>query len=218
VDADAEIPYDAVAPAPKVEYHTVVQKKVVVNEVPAPAPKAKVVKIFKPVPVPVPVPVKKADDDADQCGVSVSSCFAKGFQVEAPTFTQPLSEFSGSYRAMCAPEIAAKKAAVEAKQKKELANKELCAKSEKNTKFSETKMKLMVKKEKYTKAVGEGKEKFLEKKVKSAAENAPRLLGKPWSSPRRQTRSRTRRRTSYTPRSATPRRMLSRLFVRVSRR
>jgi hypothetical protein len=177
VDADAEIPYDAVAPAPKVEYHTVVQKKVVVNEVPAPAPKAKVVKIFKPVPVPVPVPVKKADDDADQCGVSVSSCFAKGFQVEAPTFTQPLSEFSGSYRAMCAPEIAAKKAAVEAKQKKELANKELCAKSEKNTKFAETKMKLMVKKEKYSKAVGEGKEKFLEKKVKGAEENAAKVAG-----------------------------------------
>jgi len=175
VPVEADIPYDAVAPSPPVVYHTVVQKKVIVNEVPAPAPEAKVVKIFKPVPVPVPVPVKAVE--ADQCGVSVGTCFAKGFKVEAPTFTQPLSEFSGSYRAMCAPEIAAKKAAVEKKLKKELSTKELCAKSEKNTKFAETKMKLMLKKELYSKAVGEGKEKFLEKKVKAAEENAAKVAG-----------------------------------------
>merc|ERR1712139_629258 len=66
---------------------------------------------------------------------------------------------------------------MESKVKKEVGQKELCAKSEKNTKFAETKMKLMVKKEKYTKAVGEGKEKFLEKKVKSAAENAAKVVG-----------------------------------------
>merc|ERR1711966_209291 len=44
-------------------------------------------------------------------------------------------------------------------------------------KFAETKMKLMLKKELYSKAVGEGKEKFLEKKVKAAEENAAKVAG-----------------------------------------
>jgi len=138
------------------------------------APKIPVKKEIVPVPVPVPVKVIKQTED---CGIKVSSCFAKDFQVEAPSFSEPVTAFTGSYRAMCAPEIANKKAAMESKSKKEVGQKELCAKSEKNTKFAETKMKLMVKKEKYTKAVGEGKEKFLEKKVKSAAENAAKVVG-----------------------------------------
>jgi len=138
------------------------------------APTIPVKKEIIPVPVPVPVKVIKQTED---CGIKVSSCFAKDFKVEATSFSEPITAFTGSYRAMCAPEIANKKAAMESKLKKEMSQKELCAKSEKNTKFSETKMKLMLKKEKYTKAVGEGKEKFLEKKVKSAAENAAKVVG-----------------------------------------
>jgi len=157
---------------PVVHQHTVVVNKFV----PAPAPPAqKVIYEYKPVPVPVPVVVKR--DEHEHCGIKVSQCFAKNFEVSAPSFTGPVMEFSGSYRNMCAPEIKVKKAAVEKKQKEEIKNKELCKKSEINQKFAEKKVKLMVKKEKFSKAVGEGKEKYLEKKIKSAEENAVKVAG-----------------------------------------
>jgi len=129
--------------------------------------------VVVPRPVPVPVPVK----EHEHCDIKISTCFANNFQVKAPTFTVPVTAFSGSYRTMCSVEIAAKTKVVEKKQKKEMANKELCKKSEVNQKLSESKMKLMIKKEKFTKAVAEGKEKYLEKKIKGATENAAKIVG-----------------------------------------
>jgi len=70
-----------------------------------------------------------------------------------------------------------KKAAQENKLKEEMNSKELCSKNEKNSKYSERKFKLAQKKEKYSKTVAEGQDKFLEKKIKSAQEGAIKTVG-----------------------------------------
>merc|ERR1711966_14800 len=104
----------------------------------------------------------------EACNVDVSKCFAQSRKYSAPQWKQPVVDYSTSYSAMCAPEQRVKVAAKEKKAKKEANQKELCSKNERNQKGLEKKLKLGKKKEAYEKTVAEGKEKFLEKKVKSA--------------------------------------------------
>merc|ERR1711990_293253 len=144
----------------------------IVKETPvAPAP-ATVKYVPKPVPVPVPVPVAKAP-----CSVDVKACFASRPDFNTPSWKVGVDYWQTSFHAMCAPEISAKTAAKEKKKKAEMASKELCSKNEGNQKYAERKMKLALKKEKYSKAVAEGQEKFLEKKIKSAQEAATKTIG-----------------------------------------
>jgi len=145
----------------------------IVKETPvAPAP-ATVKYVPKPVPVPVPAPVAKPS----ACAVDVKACFASRPDVGAPSYSKGVDHWRASFSSMCAPEISAKTAAKEKKKKAEMANKELCSKNEGNQKYAERKMKLALKKEKYSKAVAEGQEKFLEKKIKSAQEAATKTIG-----------------------------------------
>merc|ERR1712054_51650 len=145
----------------------------IVKETPvAPAP-ATVKHVPKPVPVPVPAPVAKPS----ACAVDVKACFASRPDVGAPSYSKGVDHWRASFSSMCAPEISAKTAAKEKKKKAEMANKELCSKNEGNQKYAERKMKLALKKEKYSKAVAEGQEKFLEKKIKSAQEAATKTIG-----------------------------------------
>merc|ERR1712054_404404 len=145
----------------------------IVKETPvAPAP-ATVKYVPKPVPVPVPAPVAKPS----ACAVDVKACFASRPDFNTPSWKVGVDYWQTSFHAMCAPEISAKTAAQEKKSKEEMTSKELCSKNQKNQKYSERKMKLALKKEKYSKAVAEGQEKFLEKKIKSAQEAATKTIG-----------------------------------------
>merc|ERR1711990_287644 len=145
----------------------------IVKETPvAPAP-ATVKYVPKPVPVPVPAPVAKPS----ACAVDVKACFASRPDVGAPSYSKGVDHWQASFSSMCGPEISAKTAAKEKKKKAEMANKELCSKNEGNQKYAERKMKLALKKERYSKAVAEGQEKFLEKKIKSAQEAATKTIG-----------------------------------------
>merc|ERR1712153_5865 len=129
----------------------------IVKETPVvPAPVV-VKKVFvpKPVPVPVPAPVKKQDG----CSVDVSKGFAHRPSLPAPVWQAPVDNFAASFNTMCGPEIKAKAAVAAAKKKAEMKNKEPCSKNEGNQKYAEKKLKLAGKKESYSKAVAEGKEK-----------------------------------------------------------
>merc|ERR1712054_298434 len=166
------------APCPPKAKEQAVQAQVgpfikIVKETPvAPAP-ATVKYVPKPVPVPVPAPVAKPSASA----VDVKACFASRPDVGAPSYSKGVDHWRASFSSMCAPEISAKTVAKEKKKKAEMANEELCSKNEGNQKYAERKMKLALKKEKYSKAVAEGQEKFLEKKIKSAQEAATKTIG-----------------------------------------
>jgi len=112
------------------------------------------------------------------CKIDVSSCFAHQDPVPQPTWTQPVDDFNNSFKSMCGPELQVKAAAKETKQKGEANHKELCAKNERNQKYTERKLKLTTRQENYSKAVAEGKEKYLEKKTKNAEENTAKAVGK----------------------------------------
>jgi len=112
------------------------------------------------------------------CSINVEECFAHIRRVESPVWKKPVSDYSGNYKTMCAPEVKVKVAKKQAKIDAEKKHKELCKKSEANGKLLKKQLDLSRKKEKYSKAVAEGKEKYLEKKVKSAEEMTVKTAGK----------------------------------------
>merc|ERR1711959_337769 len=112
------------------------------------------------------------------CSINVEECFAHIRRVESPVWKKPVSDYSGNYKTMCAPEVKVKVAKKQAKIAAEKKHKELCKKSEANGKLLKKQLDLSRKKEKYSKAVAEGKEKYLEKKVKSAEEMTVKTAGK----------------------------------------
>merc|ERR1712086_180323 len=177
--AEEQVVQDVVQQEPVTIVHEAVPAKVgpfikIVKETPvAPAP-ATVKYVVGPVPVPVPVPVVAKPA---ACSVDVKACFASRPDIGAPSYTQGVDNWQASFTSMCGSEIAAKAAVIKEKKKAEMSTKELCTKNEGNQKYSERKMKLAVKKEKYSKAVAEGQEKFLEKKIKSAQEAATKTIG-----------------------------------------
>merc|ERR1712086_858086 len=177
--AEEQVVQDVVQQEPVTIVHEAVPAKVgpfikIVKETPvAPAP-ATVKYVVEPVPVPVPVPVVTKPA---ACSVDVKACFASRPDIGAPSYTQGVDNWQASFTSMCGSEIAAKAAVIKEKKKAEMSTKELCTKNEGNQKYSERKMKLAVKKEKYSKAVAEGQEKFLEKKIKSAQEAATKTIG-----------------------------------------
>merc|ERR1712086_1086490 len=177
--AEEQVVQGVVQQEPVTIVHEAVPAKVgpfikIVKETPvAPAP-ATVKYVVGPVPVPVPVPVVAKPA---ACSVDVKACFASRPDIGAPSYTQGVDNWQASFTSMCGSEIAAKAAVIKEKKKAEMSTKELCTKNEGNQKYSERKMKLAVKKEKYSKAVAEGQEKFLEKKIKSAQEAATKTIG-----------------------------------------
>merc|ERR1719478_1769261 len=112
------------------------------------------------------------------CSINVEECFAHIRRVESPVWKKPVSDYSGNYKTMCAPEVKVKVAKKQAKIDAEKKHKELCKKSEANGKLLKKQLDLSRKKEKYSKAVAEGKEKYLEKKVKSAEGMTVKTAGK----------------------------------------
>jgi len=177
--AEEQVVQGVVQQEPVTIVHEAVPAKVgpfikIVKETPvAPAP-ATVKYVVRPVPVPVPVPVVAP---RTHCTVDVKACFASRPNFNTPSWKIGVDYWQTGFSTMCGPEIAAKAAVKEKKTKAELATKELCSKNEGNQKYAERKMKLAVKKEKYSKTVAEGQEKFLEKKIKSAQEAATKTIG-----------------------------------------
>merc|ERR1711977_34386 len=112
------------------------------------------------------------------CSINVQECFAHIKRTDNPVWKKPVSDYSGSYKTMCAPEVKVKVAKKDAKIAAEKKHKELCKKSEANGKVLKKQLDLSRKKEKYSKAVAEGKQKYLEKKVKSAEEMTVKTAGK----------------------------------------
>merc|ERR1711959_279215 len=96
------------------------------------------------------------------CNMHVKSCFAHVKKEAAPVWKKPVSDFSGSYKTMCSAEITVK----------------LSKKSEQDQKFLEKRLKLTITKEKYSKSVGEGKEKYFTKKLAHAKEVTVKTAGK----------------------------------------
>merc|ERR1712139_753680 len=112
------------------------------------------------------------------CTINVEECFAHVKHTAKPVWKKPVSDYSGNYKTMCAPEVKVKVAKKQAKIDAEKKHKELCKKSEANGKLLKKQLDLSRKKEKYSKAVAEGKQKYLEKKVKSAEEMTVKTAGK----------------------------------------
>merc|ERR1711959_518441 len=112
------------------------------------------------------------------CTINVEECFAHIKHTEKPVWKKPVSDYSGNYKTMCAPEVKVQVAKKDAKIAAEKKHKELCKKSEANGKVLKKQLDLSRKKEKYSKAVAEGKQKYLEKKVKSAEEMTVKTAGK----------------------------------------
>merc|ERR1719386_117300 len=79
---------------------------------------------------------------------------------------------------MCSAEITVKLSEKSEKKKAEAKHKALCKKSEKDQKFLEKRLKLTITKEKYSKSVGEGKEKYFTKKLAHAKEVTVKTAGK----------------------------------------
>merc|ERR1711959_610404 len=112
------------------------------------------------------------------CNMHVKSCFAHVKKEAAPVWKKPVSDFSGSYKTMCSAEITVKLSEKSEKKKAEAKHKALCKKSEKDQKFLEKRLKLTITKEKYSKSVGEGKEKYFTKKLAHAKEVTVKTAGK----------------------------------------
>merc|ERR1711981_480301 len=112
------------------------------------------------------------------CSMHVKTCFAHVKKESAPVWKKPVSDFSGSYKTMCSAEITVKLSEKSEKKKAEAKHKALCKKSEKDQKFLEKRLKLTITKEKYSKSVGEGKEKYFEKKLAHAKEVTVKTAGK----------------------------------------
>merc|ERR1711959_309592 len=112
------------------------------------------------------------------CNMHVKSCFAHVKKEAAPVWKKPVSDFSGSYKTMCSAEITVKLSEKSEKKKSETKHKALCKKSGQDQKFLEKRLKLTITKEKYSKSVGEGKEKYFEKKLAHAKEVTAKTAGK----------------------------------------
>merc|ERR1711981_533101 len=112
------------------------------------------------------------------CSMHVKTCFAHVKKEAAPVWKKPVSDFSGSYKTMCSAEITVKLSEKSEKKKAEAKHKALCKKSEKDQKFLEKRLKLTITKEKYSKSVGEGKEKYFQKKLAHAKEVTVKTAGK----------------------------------------
>jgi len=112
------------------------------------------------------------------CNMHVKSCFAHVKKEAAPVWKKPVSDFSGSYKTMCSAEITVKLSEKSEKKKSETKHKALCKKSEQDQKFLEKRLKLTITKEKYSKSVGEGKEKYFQKKLAHAKEVTAKTAGK----------------------------------------
>merc|ERR1711966_172245 len=121
---------------------------------------------------------KVAVPDEHECNLDAKRCFAAVRQVGHPTWKQPDSEFSGSYKLMCTSEIRHKLDEKTEKKAAEGKHKALCKKEEQDQKYTEKKLKLTMKKEKYSKAAGEGKVKYMEKKLKHTKEVVVKTAGK----------------------------------------
>merc|ERR1711966_598517 len=121
---------------------------------------------------------KVAVPDEHECNLDAKRCFAAVRQVGHPTWKQPVSEFSGSYKLMCTSEIRHKLDEKTEKKAAEGKHKALCKKEEQDQKYTEKKLKLTMKKEKYSKAAGEGKVKYMEKKLKHTKEVVVKTAGK----------------------------------------
>merc|ERR1711959_594624 len=93
------------------------------------------------------------------CSINVEECFAHIRRTDNPVWKKPVSDYSGNYKTMCAPEVKVKVAKKDAKIAAEKKHKELCKKSEANGKVLKKQLDLSRKKEKYSKAVAEGKQK-----------------------------------------------------------
>jgi len=114
----------------------------------------------------------------DDCKLDVKDCFARQEKFVKPVWQKPLERFRVNFERMCQPEIKTKATKKETREKGEAKFKELCVKNEQNAKYTEKKVKLMEKKESYTKTVAEGKEKYLEKKRKFTRESREKAIGK----------------------------------------
>merc|ERR1711981_1260527 len=112
------------------------------------------------------------------CSMHVKTCFAHVKKEAAPVWKKPVSDFSGSYKTMCSAEITVKLSEKSEKKKSETKHKALCKKSEQDQKFLEKRLKLTITKEKYSKSVGEGKEKYFQKKLAHAKEVTAKTAGK----------------------------------------
>merc|ERR1711966_497033 len=121
---------------------------------------------------------KVAVPDEHECNLDAKRGFAAVRQVGHPTWKQPVSEFSGSYKLMCTSEIRHKLDEKTEKKAAEGKHKALCKKEEQDQKYTEKKLKLTMKKEKYSKAAGEGKVKYMEKKLKHTKEVVVKTAGK----------------------------------------
>merc|ERR1712072_23075 len=115
---------------------------------------------------------------SNDCKLVVGNCFNRVHHVDTPSWKKPVSLFSEGYRKMCSPEVKVKVAKKAAKVEAEKKHKELCKKSEANGKLQKKQLHLLLKKEKYSKAISEGKQKYLAKKVKSAEEMTVKTAGK----------------------------------------
>jgi len=124
------------------------------------------------------VPEQQFVQATSGCNMNVKACFAHVKKESAPVWKKPVSDFSGSYKTMCSAEITVKLSEKSEKKKAEAKHKALCKKSEKDQKFLEKRLKLTITKEKYSKSVGEGKEKYFEKKLAHAKEVTVKTAGK----------------------------------------
>jgi hypothetical protein len=124
------------------------------------------------------VPEQQFVQATSGCNMNVKACFAHVKKESAPVWKKPVSDFSGSYKTMCSAEITVKLSEKSEKKKAEAKHKALCKKSEKDQKFLEKRLKLTITKEKYSKSVGEGKEKYFTKKLAHAKEVTVKTAGK----------------------------------------
>merc|ERR1711981_1411654 len=124
------------------------------------------------------VPEQQFVQATSGCNMNVKACFAHVKKESAPVWKKPVSDFSGSYKTMCSAEITVKLSEKSEKKKAEAKHKALCKKSEKDQKFLEKRLKLTITKEKYSKSVGEGKEKYFQKKLAHAKEVTAKTAGK----------------------------------------
>merc|ERR1711977_133241 len=124
------------------------------------------------------VPEQQFAQGTAGCSMHVKTCFAHVKKEAAPVWKKPVSDFSGSYKTMCSAEITVKLSEKSEKKKAEAKHKALCKKSEKDQKFLEKRLKLTITKEKYSKSVGEGKEKYFTKKLAHAKEVTVKTAGK----------------------------------------